>query len=106
VVASGLLPPVLAGATASSSPKPLDYGFLLNGITFRFSQLDDKSELGVITDFSGAVGCADVQGKGIGTWPEEDSRTEELLFDSDMRFMKGHYIGVDGNEHRGTFAFV
>lgn len=29
-----------------------------------------------------------------------------LLFDVDNRFMKGVYIGVDGNKHTGTFGFI
>jgi hypothetical protein len=29
-----------------------------------------------------------------------------LLFDSDNRFMRGEYVGVDGEEHEGTFGFI
>jgi hypothetical protein len=27
-------------------------------------------------------------------------------FGSDNRFMKGVYIGTDGKQHHGTFAFI
>ena len=31
---------------------------------------------------------------------------KKLLFDTDMRFMQGIYVGQDGAVHRGTFGFV
>jgi hypothetical protein len=57
-----------------------------------------------ITDFNGFIGVADVQGTGTGHNP--DGTTETLLFDTDMRFMSGVYIGRDGRVHQGTFGFV
>ena len=62
-------------------------------------------ELATITDFDGVVGATDVQGTGKGT----DTRTGQsfdLLFDTDMRFMKGTYLGVDGQRRSGTFGFI
>jgi len=53
-----------------------------------------------INDFNGFVGVAHVQGTGT------DGDGNTLLWDVDIRFMKGVYQGVDGNLHRGTFAFV
>jgi hypothetical protein len=53
-----------------------------------------------IDDFNGFVGVAHVQGTGT------DNNGNTLLWDVDIRFMKGVYQGVDGNLHRGTFAFV
>ena len=29
-----------------------------------------------------------------------------MTWNADMRFMKGEYVGKDGEEHRGTFAFI
>src|SRR5205823_5318043 len=58
-----------------------------------------------ITDFDGAIGFADVQGTGTGT-DRLTGQSETLLFDSDMRFMRGVYVGQDGGVRRGTFAFV
>jgi hypothetical protein len=53
-----------------------------------------------IDDFNGFVGVAHVQGTGM------DNNGNPLLWDVDIRFMQGVYQGVDGNLHRGTFAFV
>jgi hypothetical protein len=57
-----------------------------------------------ITDFKGFVGVADVQGTGTGRNP--DGSVETLLFDTDMRFMQGTYVGLDGHVHQATFGFV
>jgi hypothetical protein len=107
VAGSGLLWPTVASADRGTvAPRPITYGFqpAPGTPTFRFSMLAADSELTSITDFKGQVGAADVQGAGTATGP--DGKTERLLFDSDMRFMKGTYVGVDGQTHRGTFAFV
>jgi hypothetical protein len=106
VGARPLWPALAAADEVAVAPKPLTYGFQPSpgGPTFRFSMLDADSELSSITDFKGMVGAADVQGAGTST--RLDGTTERLLFDSDMRFMKGVYIGIDGRRHRGTFAFV
>ena len=61
-------------------------------------------DLSSITDFKGSVGVAQVQGTGTGRKP--NGKVETLLFDTDMRFMKGVYVGQDGAVHRGTFGFV
>jgi len=53
-----------------------------------------------IYDFNGFVGVAHVQGTGT------DGSGNTLYWDVDLRFMKGVYVGVDGNTHNGTFAFV
>ena len=107
VAGSGLLSPILVRAEEGRvAPKPLTYGFqpAPGAPTFRVSDLQPSSELSTITDFKGKVGAADVQGTGTATHP--DGTTERLLFDSDMRFMTGVYVGVDGELHQGTFAFV
>jgi hypothetical protein len=57
-----------------------------------------------LTDFSGVAGVADVQGTGTGT--SRDSKSETLLFDTDMRFASGRYIGQDGLQHNGSFIFA
>ena len=53
-----------------------------------------------ITDFNGFIGVARVQGTGT------DNNGDSLLWDVDLRFMKGVYVGVDGAVHHGTFTFV
>lgn len=53
-----------------------------------------------ITDFNGQVGLAHVSGTGT------DGTGTSLTFDADMRFMRGLYIGTDGQRHIGTFGLV
>ncbi len=98
----GLLPTsVLAAKPMSSDPKPTaNTVFDTFHVTF-FGPGVDPSSIG---DFNGFVGVADVQGTGTATNP--DGSTETLLFDTDMRFMSGVYVGLDGAVHKGTFGFV
>lgn len=58
-----------------------------------------------ITDFHGSIGIANVDGTGTGTDTKTGVKTP-YTFDTDMRFMQGVYIGVDGEKHRGTFGFI
>ena len=53
-----------------------------------------------ITNFNGFVGVAHFQGTG------HDGAGNVLLYEADLRFMKGTYRGVDGRLHHGTFAFI
>ncbi len=62
------------------------------------------AEPSTITDFNGFVGVAHVTGNGTRT-DAKTSKTKRLFFDTDVRFMDGHYIGVDGQQHGGTFSF-
>ncbi len=98
----GLLPAgVLAAKPTSSAPKPTpNTVFDTFHVTFFGPGIDPSS----IGDFNGFVGVADVQGTGTATNP--DGSTETLLFDTDMRFMSGVYVGQDGAVHKGTFGFV
>lgn len=98
----GLLPTgVLAGKPTSPAPKPTSNTvFDTFHVTFFGSGIDPSS----IGDFNGFVGVADVRGSGTATNP--DGSTETLLFDTDMRFMSGVYVGQDGAVHKGTFGFV
>jgi hypothetical protein len=58
-----------------------------------------------IFNYRGTTGVAAVQGTGTG-WNTETEESMALVFDSDNRFMRGQYIGVDGEEHEGTFGFI
>src|SRR5882757_2261688 len=104
---AGLLQPVAAlGASprTDSSPKPTANKLELNGVTFSLPFFGPGLDPSSITDFNGFVGVADVQGTGTATNP--DGSTETLLFDTDMRFMRGTYVGQDGAVHKGAFGFV
>ncbi len=105
-VGSGLLWPAAGSATArrNRAPKPTTAKFKVNGITFHVTSFGRGMDPSSITDFKGFVGVADVRGKGIAKHP--DGRVETLLFDTDMRFMKGVYVAQDGHTYRGTFGFV
>jgi hypothetical protein len=53
-----------------------------------------------ITNFNGFYGGARVQGTGT------DGGGNTLLWDADLRFMKGDYQALDGNLYHGTFVEV
>ncbi len=104
---SGLLWPASGSAAprpAQPAPRPTTDTTTVNGVAFHFDFFGPGVDPSSITDFNGFVGVADVRGKGTATNP--DGSTETLLFDTDMRFMKGVYVGVDGAVHSGTFGFV
>jgi hypothetical protein len=87
--------PTTAKVTLNDGTKDVTFS-----LTFFGPGMDPSS----ITDFNGFVGVADVQGTGTAT--KTDGTSETLLFDTDMRFMKGVYVGQDGRVHQGTFGFV
>jgi hypothetical protein len=102
---TGLLSPATALAWQSKpAPKPTTAISNIGGIDFHFTFFGPGVDPASITDFKGQVGVAEVQGTGTARNP--DGSTETLLFDTDMRFMKGTYVGQDGAVHRGTFGFV
>jgi hypothetical protein len=103
--ASVLLPRMsIAGETENAAPNPIPYGVTVGGVFFHLSFFGPTVAPGVIADFKGLVGVADVRGSGKATYP--DGSSETLLYDTDMRFMKGEYVGKDGEVHRGTFGFT
>ena len=55
-------------------------------------------EPSLITDFNGVLGVA----AGAGSATDGSSNT----FTCDNRFMKGVYVGVDGEIHQGAFGFI
>jgi hypothetical protein len=105
VLGGGLLMPLAGRAeSADATPKPIPGGTTVGGQLFHFYGFGPGQEPASITDFEGVVGVADVRGTGTATHP--DGTKETLLFDTDMRFMKGHYVGKDRALHKGTFGFV
>lgn len=101
---SVLLPTSALAATSNAAPKPTANTVTLGGETFHLTFFGPGIDPSSIGDFSGLVGVADVQGTGKATHP--DGRSETLLFDTDMRFMSGAYVGVDGAVHKGAFGFI
>jgi hypothetical protein len=103
--AVGLIPgSVLARKPSSAPPKPTSDTFTLNGLTFHLTSFGPGIDPSSIGDFSGQVGVADAQGTGTATY--RDGSTEQLLFDTDMRFMSGSYVGFDGAGHGAAFALL
>jgi hypothetical protein len=58
----------------------------------------------LIFDFEGVIGQADLDLEGTGT--DTTGRSAHYGFHTDMRFMKGRFVGTDGRVHRGAFAFI
>ena len=67
--------------------------------------LADINDPSQITDFDGFVGLTHIRGGGTGT-DTMTGATRRLAFQADMGFSQGKFIGTDGRQHRGTFAFV
>ena len=68
------------------------------------------TEPSTIFNFQGKMAILNIHGTGIRS--EFDPETRELTgqrfdlpFATDVRFMQGTYVGVDGQQHQGTFAF-
>ena len=95
--------PALAQAS-SRDPKPIPET-LFGTTPFHVQLPGADTELSTISDFNGVLGVAAVSGTGTGTFTDTGASTP-LVFDADMRFMQGQYIGMDGQNHEGTFVFV
>lgn len=63
-----------------------------------------NNEPSTITDFKGTFGIVLANGMGTRTDPKTGSNRD--AFDLDLRFMQGLFVGMDGHQHKGTFAFV
>ena len=85
-------------------PKPTTNVLSLGGLDFHLTSFGPGMDPSSITDFNGFVGVADVQGTGTAT--NADGSQEPLFLDTDMRFMDGQFVGVDGKVHQGVFGFV
>ena len=89
-----------------AAPKPIPGGFQFTpGGPFFHVSGGPGGGNSSITDFNGFMGSAFISGTGTGTDLKTGAQSQ-LNFDSDMRFMEGEYIGVDGKHYHGTFAFV
>ena len=106
VAGAGLLRPGTAFGVkpSNAAPKPTPNTTNVNGTDFHVTFFGPGVDPSSIGDFNGFVGVAQVQGTGMASNP--DGSTESLLFDTDMRFMSGVYVGQDGAVHRGAFGFV
>jgi len=59
----------------------------------------------IITDFSGVIANADMIFAGTGT--DLNSGASAIYdFHADMRVMDGVFVGLDGEQHRGSIGFI
>jgi hypothetical protein len=106
LVGLGLLAPESVLARANQAPRPIPGGLdksfmpvprdpfvhvLAPGIGF---------EMATITDFHGVVAGSETRGTAHGS----DGTSYD--FDTDMRFMHGSYIGLDGRLRTAAFGFI
>jgi hypothetical protein len=59
----------------------------------------------LIFNFDGVIGQADLTLTGTGT-DTTTGATGRYGFHTDMRFMKGKFLGTDNRIHQGAFAFI
>lgn len=107
---SSLWMPQFAGANEikTAQPKPIPGGVSPFGIFIHHfpvlptgTPLQSLSDPSQITDFKGFVGLNRIRGVGRGS-----GFADPLAFQADMGFMKGVFIGEDGNQHHGDFGFI
>ena len=118
---AGLLPEVVRSATinpaastirgrngtTTATPVPIPGGLQLlgpSGPLFHFFLPATGAEPSTITNFNGFIGWAAVG--GMGTHTVAGSAPEHLPFEADVRFMQGEFVGTDGRNHHGAFAFI
>ncbi len=107
LLGSGLLGqlPALAAPPGTGQPKPIPGGITVGGTTFHLFLPGPGSEPSTITDFNGFSGVAVVDG----AWAATGTPTGGVasgVWEADMRFMKGLFVGADGLRRQGTFGFV
>jgi len=93
--------------TTSATPLPIPGGLQLlgpGGPLFHLFLPATGAEPSTITDFNGFVGWAAVG--GMGTHTPVGEAPSHLPFESDIRFMLGEFVGADGKNHHGAFAFI
>jgi hypothetical protein len=116
LAASGMVPELARAAalkthgtnsTTSATPVPIPGGLQLlgpSGPLFHIFLPSPGAEPSTITNFNGFVGWAAVG--GMGTHTVTGQAPEHLPFEADVRFMRGEFVGADGRNHHGAFAFI
>jgi hypothetical protein len=106
VAGLGLLRPGRASASNPAEPSPIPGGFDENfnivpsGAFIHILPPAIGFEMATITDFDGVIAAAEIQGTAQGT------DGTQYTFDTDMRFMRGRYVGMDGLVRVASFGFV
>lgn len=98
--------PARAAIPGSGTPRPIPGGISpAPGSLFHVFLPGPGAEPSLITDLNGLTGVAVVQGP----WTATGSPTGGVssgVWEADMRFMRGLFIGTDGLRRQGTFAFT
>ena len=88
-------------------------GFEVEGELLHVYDYIPGNEPSTIGDFRGLVAINHLAGEGTvlrgsnsGGISTPTATNDRLVYDADMRVMKGLYIGEDGQEHEGTFGFI
>ena len=104
---------VLAQESDVATPKPIAGGFDFGGQFLHVYDYIPGNEPSTIGDFRGLVAINHLQGEGTVTrggpaaeLSQPTAAGDRLVYDADMRIMKGLYVGEDGQEHEGTFGFI
>ena len=121
LLGSELLPSVLADDDdekgedrCKAVPRPIPHITTPPGTHFFFPGPVDASpttspntghDPSIITDFKGVIANADLIFSGVGT-NLETGASAKYDFHADMRFMDGVFVGLDGEQHRGTIGFI
>jgi hypothetical protein len=90
---------------AGDDPRPIPGGFVLLGVFIHHFPPVSGNEPSNIGDFIGVVGNSRIFGAGTETNKKAGKKTR-LLFQADIGFNQGTYVGLDGRQYQGTFAFV
>ncbi len=89
------------GTKLPFAPDPFHFFFPTDGVPGAVTVVSGHGDPSLITDFDGMIGVADV-GQTTGT----DGAGNHLLWKADVRFMKGSYVGTEGDTRTGAFAFI
>jgi hypothetical protein len=110
------LPAVARAATRpGAAPEPIPGGTQIDGLGFfhfyfptfpnpagdHHTIENGRGDPSSITDFNGFIGSGEWGG---GTGTNQNGKT--LFWAADVRFMDGAYVGLDGRQRQGAFAFV
>jgi hypothetical protein len=96
------------------SPTPIaGGGFEVEGELLHVYDYVPGNEPSTIGNFRGLVAINHLSGEGTvtkggggGGISTPTTTGDRLVYDADMRVMKGVYVGEDGQEHEGTFGFI
>ena len=90
------------GTLLPFQPTPFHFFFPTDGVPGAVTIASGHGDPSTIYDFDGMVGVAEV-----GTTPGTSTLDGRRLFwSADVRFMKGTYIGTEGDTRTGAFAFL